>query len=199
MARAAARPLLALTLAAFAACSSEVGEAPTHGRLTRVSVNIFGWNTLIGATLTDREGRKCGWNVDRPIREIPGCLHDYGSEEGIPNEDGPEDTTTTAPTDTMPGGPQPTPMYHYFTIADSAQVPGLIHEGGCELRLDPEVSGKVQLTLMGNGAGLAECRDTTSVWVSRGAPSRWRLRWSERAGKCSVKIMREDGLKPSRR
>jgi len=196
MGLAAARSLLALMLATTVAYSSGVGRAPTRARLTRVSVNVFGWNTVLGATLIDREGRRTGWNVDRPIREISGCLHEFGSEEGIPNNDAPGDTTSEAPADTVPGGPQPTPMYHYFTVADSADVLGLIHEGGCELRLDPEATGKVQLTLIGDGAGLAECRDTTSVWVKRGAPSRWRLRWSERAGKCNVSIAR-DALKPT--
>lgn len=190
MSRLVVRSLLALSLIAPVACSSGVGGAPARGTLTRVNVSVFGWNAFVKATLIDHEGRRTGWNVDRPIREIPGCLHEYGSEEGIPNEDTPEDTTTRAPADTVPGGPQPTPMYHYFTIADSANVPGLIHEGECELRLDPDVGGKVQLTLMGDGVGLAECSDTTSVWTSRGAPSRWRLKWSAVGDKCGLNITR---------
>jgi len=193
MPRPPARALLVLALVASVACSSGVRGATTRGRLTRVSVNVLGWNTLVKATLIDREGRRTGWSADRPVREIPGCLHEYGSEEGIPNDDAPEDTATPAPADTVPGGPLPTPMYHYFTIADSADVPGLIHEGGCELRLDADVDGKVQLTLTGNGTRLAECRDTTSVWMRRGVPSRWRLTWSAVAGKCGVKLERGSG------
>jgi hypothetical protein len=188
MCRLAARSLLVLTLVASVACSSGVGGAPERGRLARVNVDVFGWNAFVKATIIDREGRRTGWNVDRPIREIPGCLHEYGSEEGIPNEDAPEDTTSQAPADTVPGGPQPTPMYHYFTIADSADVPGLIHEGGCELRLDPEVGGKVQLALLANGAGLKECKDTTSVWAKPGIRTRWRLSWKTDGRKCYVSI-----------
>jgi hypothetical protein len=36
-------------------------------------------------------------------------------------------------------------MYHYFTIRDSAGVPGLLSETGCELRLDPVAAGRVWL------------------------------------------------------
>lgn len=189
--------LLALTLFAPAACSSGPEEAPTRGKLTQVSVSVFGWNAFVKATLIDREGRRTGWTVDRPIREIPGCRHEYGSDEGIPNEDAPEETTTRAPADTVPGGPQPTPMYHYFTIADSANVPGLIHEGGCELRLDPEVGGKVQLTVLANATSSGECKDTTSVWVKPGALSRWRLSWRTAGDRCIVKITRVATKRPA--
>lgn len=198
MPRLALRALLALTLLAPAACSSGPAVAPARGKLTGVSVDVFGWNAFVKATLIDREGRRTGWSVDRPIREIPGCQHEYGSDEGIPNEDAPEDTTTRAPADTVPGGPQPTPMYHYFTIADSGNVPGLIHEGGCELRLDPEVGGKVQLILLANGSSSGECKDTTSVWVKPGVPSRWWLSWRSPGVKCIVKITRLTARRPSR-
>src|SRR5207247_2094410 len=106
--------------------------------------------------------------IGRSVR-IKGCLHEYGSDEGIPDEtaETPEQTT---PGDTVPGG---TPMYHYFTIRDSADVLGLLHEGGCELRLDPVVGGKVHLTLFASGIGVRECADTTSVWVRPSVPSSW--------------------------
>jgi hypothetical protein len=162
-----------------------------------VNLDVFGWNAFVKATLIDREGRRTGWNLDRPIHGIPGCLYEYGSEEGIPDEDAPEDTTTRAPADTVPGGPQPTPMYYYFTIADSANVPGLIHEGECELRLDPEVGGKVQLALLGNGVRFSECKDTTSVWVKPGVPSRWRLSWKVSGDSCVVRILSLAARRPT--
>jgi len=182
--------VLMLALFGAVACSSHFGGASAREGLTRVNVDVFGWDAYVRATLIDREGRRTGWNIDRPIREIPGCLHDYGSDVGIPDETAPADTTEEATADTVPGGPQPTPMYQYFTIADSAGVRGLIHQGGCELRLDPDVGGKVQLALVANGAGLKECKDTTSVWVKPGVPSRWWLSWKRSRDGCLVKITR---------
>jgi len=154
--------------------------------------------------LIDKTGRRTGWNVDRPIREIAGTIHGYGSEEGLPQEPGDSadvhepPTVQPAPSDTVPGGPQPTPMYHYFTIQDSAHAPSVLDQGGCELRLDPDVGGKVHLTLLASGIGFSECSDTTSVWVQRGVPSRWRLSWKSAGEKCVVKIARMAASKPAR-
>ncbi len=140
--------------------------------------------------LIDRQGRRTGWNVDRPIRQIPGCLHGYGSEDGIPDEDAPEDTTTLSPADTVPGHPEPMPVSHYFSIQDSAGTPGLLREGGCELRLDPVADGHVTLAVTGTGTGFSECQDTTSVTVTTGVPSRWWVTWKPAKDKCVVRISR---------
>ena|SRR2546422_8605843 len=182
--------VLVIALMGVGACSSRYGDAPAQGSLSQVQVNVFGWNAYVGATLIDRNGRRTGWNVDRPIREIAGCTHGYGSDVGIPDATAPEDTLKQTPADTVPGGPQPTPMYHYFTIRDSAGIPGLLRQGGCELRLDPVVGGKVQLTLLATGMGFSECKDTTSVWVKPGLPSRLWLSWKPVGDKCLVRITR---------
>lgn len=152
-----------------------------------VSVDAFN-DARVRAVLVDRKGRRTGWNLDRPIREIPGVLNGYGTEEGIPDEDAPEDTTTLAPTDTVPGHPEPTPKYYYLSVQDSSGVPGLLHEDGCELRLDPVADGHVTLAITGTGVGFSQCQDTTSVTVRTGVPSRWRLSWSAVEGKCAVTI-----------
>jgi hypothetical protein len=191
--------MLAIALMSVGACSSGYGGTPARGGLIEVQVDVFGWNDArIGATLIDRNGRRTGWNMDRPIREIAGCTHGYGSDVGIPDETAPVDTIEQTPADTVPGGPQPTPMYHYFTIRDSAETPGLIHQGGCELRLSPVVGGKVQLTLLASGIGVKECKDTTSVWVKAGVPSRWRLSWKPAGERCFVMISKMDATRPAK-
>ena len=51
-------------------------------------------------------------------------------------------------------------------------------------------------TLLGSGTALHECKDTTSVWVKPGLPSRWRLSWSARDDKCSLRMaLYRPGLK----
>lgn len=180
------------------ACASPgLSGAPARPeRLAVVYVNVHAFgDSRVGAALIDREGRRTGWNVDRPIRQIPGCGHQYGSEDGIPDPNAPEDTTEQAPADTVPGGPQPMPIYHFFDIfqptpVDSADLPGLLSQGGCELRLDPIAAGHVTLAIVGTGVGFEQCQDTASVNVTPGIPSRWRLSWNVREGGCVVKIAR---------
>ena len=160
------------------ACASPgSSDAPApRGRFSVVYVTLsaFG-DARVGAVLIDRKGGRTGWNVDRPIRQIPGCWHEYGSEDGIPDENAPEDTTEQAPSDTVPGGAQPTPIFHHFGIfqpipQDSSNLPGLLSEGGCELRLDPVAAGHVTLAVVGTGVGFEQCQDTTSVNVTPGLP-----------------------------
>ena len=182
------------------ACASRPGRpARTSDGFSQVFVSIFGFNDArVGAVVIDREGRRTGWNVDRPIREIPGVGNGYGSEEGIPDEDAPADTAQLAPADTVPGHPEPTPMYYYFSIQDTAGM-GLLHEGGCELRLDPEVGGHVTLAVTGTGIGFGQCQDTTSVTVNPGAPSRWWLSWKATGDTCVVRIERAGARKATTR
>jgi hypothetical protein len=187
------------------ACSSGDSDA-SHGSedLSQVFVNIFGFgDARVGALLIDREGRRTGWNVVGLYREIPGCWHGYGSDEGIPDEAAPEDTTEETPVDTVAGGLESAPMYHYFTILGSVYYtmpdsgatvpPKLLDEGGCELRLDPLTPGRVTLAITGSGTiesgiGRGACQDTTSVMVEPGVPSRWWLSWQAAGGKCIVSI-----------
>lgn len=160
-----------------------------RGRLSQVLVSINAFNDArVRAVLIDRQGRRTGWNIDRPIREIPGVLNGYGTEEGIPDESEPEDTTALAPADTVPGHPEPTPKYYYLSIQDSPDVPGLLDEAACELRLDPDIPGRVTLAITGSGVGLAQCQDTASVWTESGKTTCWRLEWSVTKGKSLVKL-----------
>src|SRR5262245_21898598 len=94
-------------------CASRSGTpASTPGKLSQVLVSIdASTEARVGAVLSDHEGRRTGWTVDRPIRQIPGVLNGYGTAEGIPDENAPEDTTELAPADTVPGHPEPTPKY----------------------------------------------------------------------------------------
>jgi hypothetical protein len=194
-----------LTLAVVIAgsCSSSSGQAPASRGLIEAHVDVFGWNDArVAATLIDRNGRRTGWNLDRPIDQIRGCVYKPASEEDTSDE-GP----ATAPkqpvrADTATRRTQPTPMEHYFKICNDAMTAvGLIDQGGCELRLDPVVGGKVRLALLASGVRLSECRDTTSVWVTPGVPSRWWLSWKVTGDKCFVKISRmvAKGLAPSPR
>jgi len=182
--------VLACGLLSIGACTSRSSTpASTPGGLRQVYVSIFGFgDARVGAVLIDRAGRRTGWNVDRPIRQIPGVLNGYGSAEGIPDENAPEDTTTPAPADTVPGHPEPTPVYYYLSIQDSAETPGLHREGRCELRLDPVVGGCVTLAI--TGTGFRQCQDTISVVVKQGVPSRWLISWKSSAAGCNVKISR---------
>jgi len=171
-------------------CASQSGPPVTKERtFSQVLVAISAFNEArVRAVLIDRKGRRTGWDVDRPIREIPGVLNGYGTAEGITDENAPEDTTTLAPADTVPGHPEPTPKYYELSIQDSSDVPGLLHEGGCELCLDPVAGGHVTLAVTGTGIGFSECQDTTSVTVKPGVPLRWRLSWKATGNKCYVGI-----------
>ena len=189
--------VLTVALMSVGACSSGYGGAPARGKLTQARAVVFGWNDArVGALLIDRNGRQTGWKRDRSIREIAGCMLQSGSEEGIPDEAPPDTFVQTTPADTVQRQILRTPMYHYFTIEDSADVPGLLHQGGCELRLDPVVGGKVQLTLLASGVGFSECKDTTSVWVKPGIPSRLWLSWKTAGDSCRVRISQMAARKP---
>ena len=128
--------------------------------------------------------------MDRPIREIKGCVHEYWSDEGIPDETVPDTPEQTTAADTVPGS-QSMPIHHFFRIYNDVVTPvGLIDQGGCELQLDPVVDGKAQLALVATVIGLGRCSDTTSIWVKPGLPSRLWLSWKPAGDKCVVKISR---------
>ena len=189
MKRAVPWVLACVVLTAEACASRTDTPASAPEKLLQVYVSIFGFgDARVRAVLIDRAGRRTGWNVDRPIRQIPGCSNGYGSDDGIPNENAPEETTTLAPADTVPGHPEPTPVYYYFSIQDSVGTPGLLREGGCELRLDPAVGGHVTLAVTSTGVGFNACQDTTSVTARPGVASRWWLSWKTAPGGCSVNI-----------
>ena len=171
--------------------------ASTSGKFLQVLVSIYAFgDARVGAVLIDREGRRTGWNVDRPIRQIPGVLNGYGSDVGITDENAPEDTAQLAPADTVPGHPKPTPVYYYLSIQDSAGTPGLLREGGCELRLVPVAGGRVSLAITGTGAGFSPCQDTTSLTVAPGVATRWCLSWSTNGNKCVVNLSRLTRSRP---
>jgi hypothetical protein len=190
--------VLACVVLSVGACASR-SSTPAPKKFVQVYVSIFGFgDARVGATLIDREGNRTGWNVDHTIDQITGCAYGAGSEDGIPDENAPEDTIVRAPSDTLPNAPRPTPKYHYFSIQDSMGTPGLLREGGCELRLDPEVPGHVMLAITGSGIGMEQCQDTTSVNVKPDVPSRWRLSWNARGNRCDVKITRVGGRQTRR-
>jgi hypothetical protein len=56
----------------------------------------------------------------------------------------------------------------------------------------------VTLALVGTGVGFERCQDTTSVNVTPGLPSRWRLSWKVREGGCVVKIAKMPEKEPPR-
>lgn len=144
-------------------------------RIGHVRLSVDAWNDArVAASLIDRTGRRTGWLKGQPIREVRGCLYEYAYEEGLPQ--GPDENDSG------------TPMFHHFTVQDSADTPGLLRQGGCELRLAPDVGGKVQLILLADGVGIPECRDTMSVWVKPGVRTRWWLTWKVAVDSCTVKI-----------
>jgi hypothetical protein len=167
-----------------------------HGRrIVAVQVSVDGWNDArVAAYLIDHAGERTGWYQGRAVRGIPGCTHEFGSEEGLPEG-----------SDEVSGEPSPareyeipeqggaTPKYHHFTIQDSTGAPSVIRRGGCELRLDPLIGGKVHLILIASDG--EECRDTTSVWVQPGVASRWWLSWRGAGNRCAVKISRKAALR----
>ncbi len=184
--------LLACVVLSIGACGSR-SNAPTGmpRKLSQVVVSIYTLgDARVGPMLTDGKGRRTGWDVNHAIDGITGCAYEFGSEDGIPDENAPEDTAPLAPADTVPGHPEPTPIFHYFSITDSLGQPGLLSEGRCELRLAPDASGRAVLALTGLRNGAVECQDTTSVDVKLGVPSRWWLSWKATGSKCLVKITR---------
>ncbi len=173
------------------ACASGSQQAPRERSVGRVQVSVGAWNSArVSAVLVDGEGRRTGWLNGRPIREIRGCIHEYGSEEGLPLEGAvaPPGEGAVTPEE-HPGGPESdTPKYHHFTVEDSAGNPGLVRLGRCELRLDPAVGGKVHLILIAAGEGISECRDTVSVRVTPRVGARWWLTWQVSGHRCIARI-----------
>jgi hypothetical protein len=185
--------IVAIALASAGACSRSSSEPPERVKLIEAHVNVFGWDGRVGAMLIDRGGRRTGWKVDGSVRDIAGCTLQSGSEVGIPDEIARDSLEEPTSVDTVP-------MYHYFRIHNDAVTPvGLIDQGGCELRLDPIVAGKVHLALGASGIGLNGCGDTTSVWVKPGVPSRWRLSWKPAGEKCVVKLSKMDASPSAKR
>lgn len=162
---------------------------------TEVFVNTHAWDdSRISAVVIDQGGRRTGWTTDGPLREIVGCSAGYGTEEGIPN---PEDEADPL-ADTFEGSARISdpPKYVYFHISNDAVTPiGLIDQGGCELRVEAIVPGKVQLGVSANRAGRILCQDSTSVWVKVGVPLRYRLSWKAERETCVVKLSRLAGTK----
>jgi hypothetical protein len=176
------------------------GKLEVQAKLSEVEVSIYGvGEARVGPMLMDRKGRRTGWDVNHAIGEITGCAYGAGSEEGIPDEDAPEDTTQLAPADTVPGHREPTPIYHYFSITDSLGHPGLLSEGGCGLRLAPDVGGRAVLAVSGRlRSGAILCKDTTSVTVKPGVSSVWWLSWKATGDSCVVKITRVEAERTTR-
>lgn len=192
------RLLLALACAVVGVGACASGSGPPE-KFLQVYVSVFGFgDARVGAVLIDREGRRTGWVHAHAIDQIPGCMYGAGSDEGIPDENAPEDAMKLSPADTVPGHAEPTPVYHYFAIRKSTGTPSLLHEGGCQLRLDPTAAGHVTLALTGSGIGFDRCQDTTSVTVHAGVPSRWWLSWRASSGKCTVTISRMAGAPKAR-
>lgn len=171
--------LYMLLVSLLAACSPAFGRKESRSGVDEVSVDVFGWDTYAGAVLIDKTGRRAGSISWRAVREIPGCRVNFGSEFGIPDQ---SDTTSVTSNET------PAPLYHHFTLRDSASVHGIVHDGTCELQLAPASSGKVALTLLASGVGLSPAKDTLSTWVTSGATSRWLLSWRTDNGRCVVKM-----------
>ena len=193
--------VLACVVLSVGSCASRSSPpASNHGKLLQVLVSIDAFNDArVRAVLIDREGRRTGWNVNRPIQQIPGVLNGYGTAEGITDENAPEDSTILSPADTVPGHPEPTPKYYYLSIQDSSGTPGLLHEGACELRLDPEFPGHVVLAITGSGIGMEQCQDTTSVTVRPGVPLRRWLSWKAAGDSCVVRISPVAARRPGSR
>ena len=183
---------IVMALISAGACASDSGTATARGKVVEARVDVFGWNDArTGATLIDRQGRRTGWNGERPVDQIPGCMYEPASEEGIPDETRADTLGQRAALDTASHGHPATPMEHFFKIFNDAITPvGLIDQGGCELRLDPVVGGKIKLALAASGVGLKASEDTTSIWVTAGVQSRWTLTWKVAGEKCAVRIAR---------
>lgn len=170
-------------------------------RIVHVRLSVDAWNDArVEAVLVDRTGQRTGWSKGRPTWRIRGCLYECAFEEGPVDGDpnvssGNVRERQDAPRGTSVG----TPLLHHFTVQDSARTPGLLRQGGCELRLTPVVGGKVQLIMLADGLGVPECRDTMSVQVRRGALSRWWLTWKVAGDSCAVRISPMRGQRPARK
>ncbi len=174
------------SLSAIAACSSSYSKPSAQtSKFTQVFVNVDAWNdTRADVFLVDGDGRKTGWSHGQYLRQIVGCSHGSTSEEGIPEgtELDSSGVDEVAPADSIP-------KYNYFDISnDIVTRDGLIDRGICELRLDPVVAGKIHLSITATGVGFSSCKDTTSVWVKAGVPSRWELTWKATNNGCAVRI-----------
>lgn len=144
---------------------------------------------MVWATLIDREGRRCGETADWSGREIPGCSGGGVRGRGFEQEDWEADTAIAVLPESVATRNEPALVGYDFGIWNDRTTPiGLIHEGGCELRLDPVATGPVAMGLVGTGAGFNACEDTTEFWVYAGVPSRWRLSWRMSGDSCIVDI-----------
>jgi hypothetical protein len=195
------RVLLVLCgLAMLAAHTSDLRVPQIGRRIVHVRLSVDAWNDArVAAVLVDRIGQRTGWFKGRPTWGIRGCLYECAFEEG------PVDGVPTVSSgdasgrqDTPRRAGMGTPLMHHFTVQDSARTPGLLRQGGCELRLTPDVGGKVQLILLADGVGVPECRDTISVRVKSGALSRWWLTWRVEGDGCAVRISPMWDRRPAR-
>lgn len=191
-----------LGLACTAGCAS-VGSAPptTPRKFTRVNVSVDGL-AWVEAVLIDRDGRRTGWTRAGDRFEINGCGFQRGWEDGIPNPRPDEaDSAGVAEweeiqrQDSIYAASNPLPTWHFFEIGNDKNYraggpPGLIDQGGCDLRLDPISADALRLAINAEGIGFRGCEDTTSTVVSPGKPQRWRLTWKLAGDSCVVRITR---------
>jgi hypothetical protein len=187
-------------LAMLAAHASGSQVPRIERRIVHVRLSVDAWNDArVAAVLVDRTGQRTGWSKGRPTWGIRGCFYECAFEEGPVDGDPTVSSGNASKSqDTPRGTGMGTPLLHHFTVQDSARTPGLLRQGGCELRLTPDVGGKVQLILLADGVGIPECRDTMSVRVSPGALSRWWLTWKVAGDGCAVRISPMRGRRPAR-
>jgi hypothetical protein len=186
--------LVLLLASLFAAGTSKPPRPLPPARVTTVEVEVTEWSpAIVWATIVDRRGRRCGGSLNHPLREIPGCDHQFEWEEGAPKQPGSGADSTKSD---APGG---SPDGLHFTIRDSAATRGVVEDGACELLLASEGAGLVRLSLVAEARGLSDGKDTTSVAVRKGKPTRLRLIWRVEGGKCVAKISRDLPVAPRKR
>lgn len=199
---------LVLTLVAVVACSS-VGTVHTENpkRIVRVNVVVENYDARVEALIIDRHGRRSGWARQGEIEEINGCISRAGWGDGLPDQGpGEPDSAAVAESERMQAedsafavsNPNPLPDLIEFGVGNhlnyraelADMFPGLLDQGGCELRLDPIHPGALNLAINAEGTGFRGCEDTTSVVVTPGEPQRWRLSWKVSGDSCVVKMVR---------
>ena len=204
---------LSVTCLAGVACTASL-SVPPDGRqgFTWVSIHVWGNDsTLVGAVLTDRQGRRTGWEAGRAFHEIPQCAYYTDADECCPDDapivgnsgeliypeaaadsSPPQDSSSTA-------GSEGPPLDNEFDVQLPSSGHGLVADGRCDLWVTPSHAGVVTIRVVARRGAPRGCAPAvTARMLQFGWRYLYRIEWKPEGDSCGVRItpsMREK-LKP---
>lgn len=175
------------------ACAYSGAETGVRPRgLTSVHIAVVGDTIGMSVLVVDAKGRRSGWEHGGPVREVPGCGHSYGWDEGIPDSDSfSESSDTVAVADSLEAGDEKgPPRYHSFGIRRLERGRGIIAEGGCDLLVQSGQGGWVSLYIQAGQTEPEQCETKLREDLKAETQYRWRVQWRALGDSCAVAIAR---------